>query len=81
LSIVRVPQKVDVAADNLRRNQSVRQATLEVGGPDGHRLPTDENDASLTHHVLKKRDDPFGLGKAERQWWGVECLRRLVDVR
>jgi hypothetical protein len=65
----------------MRRKQSVRQATLEIGSPDGYRLPIDENDASLTHHVLKQRDDPFSLGKAEPRRRGVECLRRLVDVR
>jgi hypothetical protein len=80
LCIVPVPQKVDVATDNVRRNQSVRQATLEVGSPDGYRLATDENDASLTHNVLKERDDPFGLGKAERQGCYVKYLRRLVHV-
>jgi hypothetical protein len=57
------------------------QATLEVGSPDGYRLPADEDDASLTHNVVKERDDPFGLGKAERQRRGVKCLLRLVHVR
>ena len=68
-------------SSSMGRYEPVCQATLEVGRPDGYRLPTDENDASLTHHVLKERDDPFGLGKTERQRRGVKCLRRLVHVR
>jgi hypothetical protein len=81
LCVVPIPQEVDVAADDMRRNQSVREATLEVGSPDSYGLPTDENDASLAYNVLDKRDDSFGLGKAERQWRGVKYGRRLVHVR
>jgi hypothetical protein len=65
----RIAQEIDVAADDLRRRETTIQQMLELAGPDGDSLSSDENDVLFADDLLQARDDPFGLSEAQ--------LRRL----
>jgi hypothetical protein len=65
LDVRRIAQEIDVAADDLRRRETTIQQMLELTGPDGDSLSSDENDVLLADDLLQTRDDPFSLSEAQ----------------